>query len=78
MIKALCYFLIRLYQRTLSPDHSFLGKKIFPRGCCRFYPTCSEYTKGAIEKYGVVRGIFKGMYRIARCNPLCKGGVEMP
>ena len=43
---------------------------------CKFYPTCSEYTKQAIEKYGAIKGIFKGIKRILRCNPISKGGYD--
>jgi putative membrane protein insertion efficiency factor len=61
--------LVRLYQLTLSP--------IFGRQC-RFQPTCSHYMIGAVEKYGAVRGVLKGLWRIIRCNPLCKGGYDPP
>ena len=60
-------FLIRGYKKWISP---FLG----PR--CRFYPSCSEYMYTAIDKYGIMRGLFMGLYRILRCNPLCKGGYD--
>lgn len=43
---------------------------------CKFEPTCSEYTKQAIEKYGVMRGLWKGLKRIVRCNPFSKGGYD--
>lgn len=43
---------------------------------CKFYPTCSEYTKQAIEKYGVLKGICLGIWRILRCNPFSKGGYD--
>ncbi len=43
---------------------------------CKFTPTCSEYTKQAILKYGVIRGGFKGLFRILRCNPFSKGGYD--
>jgi len=67
--------IIRLYQRTLSFDHGFL--KIFaPHGRCRFHPTCSEYAIAAIEKYGLMLGIFKACWRILRCNPWSKGGID--
>ncbi len=39
---------------------------------CRFSPSCSEYTKQAINKYGVLRGSFKGFKRIMRCHPFSK------
>ena len=43
---------------------------------CKFYPTCSEYTKQAIEKYGAIKGTIKGIKRILRCNPFSKGGYD--
>ena len=61
--------LVRLYQWTLSP--------IFGRQC-RFQPTCSHYMIQAVEKYGVVRGVLKGLWRIVRCNPFCRGGYDPP
>jgi putative membrane protein insertion efficiency factor len=70
-------FLIRFYQKTLSPDHGFL-KKRFPNGYCRFYPSCSEYGYQIIKKRGLVVGSFKTIWRILRCNPLGKGGMDLP
>jgi hypothetical protein len=66
--------IIRLYQKTISPDHGLI--RISGAMRCRFWPSCSEYTILAIEKYGVVKGIFKGFIRIMRCNPLSRGGVD--
>jgi len=43
---------------------------------CRFVPSCSEYCITAIEKYGVAKGLWRGMKRIARCNPWNKGGRD--
>lgn len=43
---------------------------------CKFYPSCSEYTKQAIEKYGVLKGCRLGICRILRCNPFSKGGYD--
>ncbi|MCI0359061.1 MAG: membrane protein insertion efficiency factor YidD [Planctomycetaceae bacterium] len=60
---------VRLYQLTLSP---LIGRQ------CRFQPTCSNYMIGAVEKYGVLRGVPMGLWRILRCNPFCKGGYDPP
>ena len=43
---------------------------------CKYEPTCSEYAKQAIEKYGVLRGGLKSLKRILRCNPFSKGGYD--
>lgn len=42
---------------------------------CKYYPTCSEYTKQAIEKYGAFKGVFLGFVRILKCNPFSKGRI---
>ena len=60
-------FLIRFYKKAISP---------FLPSACRFYPTCSEYTYQAIEKYGFLRGSWFGIRRIARCNPFNAGGFD--
>ncbi len=67
--------LIGFYQKTLSMDHGPL-KVFFPHGFCRFQPTCSEYGKQAIMKYGIIRGGFMASWRILRCNPWSKGGID--
>ncbi|OGZ19041.1 MAG: membrane protein insertion efficiency factor YidD [Candidatus Nealsonbacteria bacterium RBG_13_42_11] len=69
MIKKLFLKLIKIYQIFISPNLGFN---------CRFYPSCSEYTVSAIEKYGIFQGIAKGIWRILRCNSLNKGGVDLP
>lgn len=66
---AIAVILILGYQRLLSP---LLGAN------CRFHPTCSQYTRLAIEKYGVIRGIWKGIRRILRCHPWNPGGFDPP
>ena len=43
---------------------------------CLYKPTCSEYTKPCINNLGVVRGILLGAWRILRCNPLSRGGID--
>lgn len=61
--------LIRLYQKALSP--------LFPPSC-RFYPSCSEYAVQALRVYGLRRGLLKGLWRVLRCQPLSRGGVDLP
>ena len=60
-------WLIRAYQIVISP--------LFPPSC-RFYPTCSEYGYEAISKYGLIKGGWLTIKRVARCNPFCKGGYD--
>ncbi len=69
--------LIKLYQKTISPDHG-LFKSMFPNGYCPFYPTCSEYGYQSIQKHGLIIGIPKTAWRILRCNPWTKGGTDLP
>jgi hypothetical protein len=73
--KKIVITLITIYQRTLSFDHSPL-KMFYPYGFCRFTPTCSQYGKEAVEKYGVVKGGALTAWRVARCNPWNKGGHD--
>lgn len=69
-------FFIWVYQKTVSPDHGHL-KYFFPHGYCRFYPSCSEYGKQSIKKYGLVIGVPKAAWRILRCNPWNDGGIDL-
>ena len=59
--------LIRFYQSAISSS--------LPPSC-RFFPTCSAYTAGAIEKHGALWGALLGAWRVCRCTPLCKGGFD--
>jgi len=59
--------LIKLYQTGISP---------LKPPCCRFYPTCSEYARQAFLRHGVFWGLVLSVYRILRCNPLCKPGYD--
>ncbi|MCS6873390.1 MAG: membrane protein insertion efficiency factor YidD [Pyrinomonadaceae bacterium] len=67
MIKSALLDLIKLYKLVFSP--------LLPPSC-RFEPTCSDYTYQAIEKYGILTGLWMGFKRILRCNPFCKGGYD--
>jgi putative membrane protein insertion efficiency factor len=58
---------IDLYKAAISP--------YLPQSC-RFTPTCSEYARQAIEKYGAFKGVWMAVKRIARCNPWSKGGFD--
>ncbi len=68
-MKQILISLIKLYKRYVSP--------LKPQSC-RYYPTCSDYSIQAIEKYGVVKGTLKSLWRILRCNPFSKGGIDYP
>lgn len=65
--RALLVLLIRVYRATLS---GWLG------GQCRFYPTCSHYGEEAIRTHGAVRGSALTAWRVLRCNPFGKGGID--
>lgn len=71
MFRQICLGLIRLYQKTISPDHG-----LWRRPGCIYQPTCSQYTYEAIEKYGVVKGSWMGAKRIGRCHPWAHGGYD--
>lgn len=70
-------WLILLYQKTLSPDHGLI-RVLFPHGYCKFHPSCSEYGKLALKKYGLLRGLPMTVWRIVRCNPWSQGGEDWP
>ncbi|MCL4416533.1 MAG: membrane protein insertion efficiency factor YidD [Actinobacteria bacterium] len=59
--------ILKFYKKFISP--------ILPNSC-RFYPTCSQYAAESVEKYGVLKGSIKSIYRIIRCNPFNKGGYD--
>ena len=67
--------LLTIYQHTLSPDHGW-GRFFLPQAGCRFYPSCSEYTKQAIKQYGLGKGAWTGLKRLGRCHPLARGGYD--
>jgi uncharacterized protein len=60
--------LIRGYQATFS--------KLMPPDSCRYYPTCSHYGYQAIYKYGVFKGGLMAAWRVLRCNPFTRGGLD--
>ena len=69
-MKKFLIFLIKIYKKFISQFFYIKGVR------CKYYPTCSEYTKQAIEKYGSVKGSFLGIKRIIKCNPFSKGGYD--
>ena len=67
MVKRFLILLLKGYKKFISP---LLGDN------CRFYPTCSVYAMQAIEIHGPVKGCSLAAWRVLRCNPFCKGGVD--
>jgi putative membrane protein insertion efficiency factor len=63
----LCVLILRAYRAVISPLYGDV---------CRYYPSCSSYTLQAIQHHGVVRGVWLGTLRIARCHPWATGGVD--
>ena len=58
---------ISLYQKTISP---------YLPSACRYSPTCSHYSHDAVEKYGIVKGAWMGLRRLARCHPFGGQGYD--
>ncbi|MBD3245171.1 MAG: membrane protein insertion efficiency factor YidD [Candidatus Moranbacteria bacterium] len=75
MFKKIFLTLIKIYQKTLSLDHGFLGK-LTPQRACRFQPTCSQYAYESIDKFGIFKGFFLATKRILKCHPFSKGGLD--
>lgn len=75
-MKRVILFAIRFYQRFLSFDTGILTFLFLTDKACRFTPTCSEYTYQAVERYGIIYGLFLGGKRILRCHPWSKGGFD--
>ncbi|KUP05443.1 hypothetical protein Q73_11515 [Bacillus coahuilensis m2-6] len=67
MLSKLFIFLIKIYQRLISP---------LKPPSCRFYPTCSHYGVEAIQKHGAVKGGWLTIKRISRCHPFHPGGFD--
>ncbi len=68
-MKKLVIDLLRFWQVFISP--------LYPPSC-KYYPTCSTYAIMAVERHGVVKGMLKALWRVLRCNPFSKGGVDYP
>lgn len=66
-MKRILLAMVRGYRKYISP--------LLPPSC-RFTPTCSEYAIEAISKHGAFKGSLLALWRILRCNPLCKGGYD--
>jgi uncharacterized protein len=66
-MKSSALSVLRLYKRWISPS-------LAPS--CRYVPTCSEYAMEAIDRFGVLRGGMKAAWRLLRCHPFMKGGLD--
>jgi putative membrane protein insertion efficiency factor len=66
-MKKLLLLLINIYKKGISPHTT-------PK--CKYYPTCSEYAYQAIERHGAFKGTGMAVWRLMRCNPFSKGGVD--
>lgn len=66
-MKKICIKLVKFYQKNISP---------LKPPCCRYFPTCSEYSVQAFSKYGFFRGMILSVARIAKCNPFGKYGFD--
>jgi len=66
-MRAILISLVKFYQVIISP---------WLPPSCRFVPTCSEYAREAIERYGAVRGTGMAVWRLLRCQPFCAGGYD--
>ncbi len=70
IIKRIIIVIINIYKKNISPIISHFGIH------CKYYPTCSEYAKQAIEKYGIIKGSGLSIKRFFKCNPFSKGGYD--
>jgi uncharacterized protein len=68
-MKNVLKLLIKFYQLALSP---LLGP------CCRFYPTCSHYALEALDKHGLLKGLYMIAKRLVKCHPWHPGGIDLP
>jgi len=62
--------MIKLYQQC------FFAYRQYAR--CKYFPNCSDYMIMALQKYGFCTGVTRGVWRIMRCHPLAKGGLDLP
>lgn len=74
-MKTILIQIIKIYQKTLSPDHGWFRAK-WPHGYCRYQPTCSQYGIDAISEHGAIRGSLMAAWRIIRCNPFTQPSFD--
>ena len=61
---------------TLLKGYKYIISPLLPATTCRFYPTCSSYARGAIENHGIFKGSLLAAWRLMRCGPWTKGGID--
>jgi putative membrane protein insertion efficiency factor len=66
---------VRLYQRTISPDHGWFRAR-YPYGYCRYQPSCSEYARVALRRHGAARGSWLAIRRLLRCHPFAEPRID--
>ena len=67
-MQSVCVAALRGYKVLISP---------WLPSACRFHPTCSEYMRQALERHGVLRGLWLGIKRLSKCHPLHHGGIDL-
>lgn len=67
-MKRILILIVKMYRKFISPLKS--------QPTCRFYPTCSQYSLEALEKYGTIKGSYLSVKRIVKCNPFHPGGYD--
>ena len=66
-LTCICIYIVRFYRKYISPIKG---------PTCRFYPTCSQYSLEAFNKYGLIKGIFLTIKRVLKCHPFHPGGYD--
>lgn len=67
ILRKIYLFPVKIYKKVISP---------MKPACCRYYPSCSSYMVMAVEKHGIIKGTVLGIWRLLRCNPYARGGVD--
>jgi putative membrane protein insertion efficiency factor len=75
-MKKVILLLIKFYQKTISLDHGILSHLYSHSRLCRFHPTCSQYTYEAVDKNGILEGLWLGFKRVIKCHPWNDGGND--
>jgi len=75
MLKSVILKVIKIYQKIFSLDHAFWAQPHKFRACIH-YPSCSQYTYEAVDRFGVFKGLRLGLVRVLKCNIFFNGGVD--